>query len=94
VCGAHGSAIRDIEGIEGALQILVVVIILRFLGIVYGQERLWQEKLLDLGPGSVCFVDAFKLDAARRLNSGHRGDIIEPPDGFKGIGIEALVAVL
>jgi hypothetical protein len=94
VCGAHGSAVRDVEGVEGALQILVVVVIVRFLGIIYGQECLWQEEFLDLGPGSVRFVDAFELDAARRLDGGHGGDVIEPPNGFKGIGIEALTAIL
>ena len=47
--------------------------------------------MLHLCPRRVSFVDALELDAAR----GFVGrDFVEPLDGFAGIGVDALSAVL
>lgn len=47
--------------------------------------------MLHLSPRRVGFVDAFELDTAR----GFIGrDFVEPLDGFAGVGVDALSAVL
>jgi hypothetical protein len=47
--------------------------------------------LLHLAPRCVCFVDALKVDTVGGFVGG---DLVEPLDGFAGVGVDALGAIL
>lgn len=87
---AHGRLVGHVEGVEGALEVLVIVVVVR-LAVLHGEQRLGQEEVLDLGPGRVLLVDALELDAG----GGFIGrDFVEPLDGFACVCVDALVARL
>jgi hypothetical protein len=88
--GTHRGLVGHVEGVEGALQIFVVVILLG-LAVLHGEQRLWQEEFLHVAPCSVCLVDALEVDAF----GGFVGrDLVEPLDGFARVCVDALGAVL
>jgi hypothetical protein len=89
---AHGGLVGQIEGREGALEVLVVVVVVG-LAVFHGQQRLGEHELVHLGPGRVCFVDALELDAVGDF-ARDRGDVVEPFDGFARVGVDALSAGL
>jgi hypothetical protein len=92
VGGAHRGAVGHVEGVERALEILVVVVLVG-LAVFHGQKRLGQHELLHLGPCGIGLLDALKLDAVRDL-AGDRRDLVEPLDGFATVGVDALGARL
>ena len=47
--------------------------------------------MLHFCPGAVCLVDALELDAACSVVGR---DFVEPLNGFAGIGVDALSAIL
>jgi hypothetical protein len=93
VRGAHRGLVGHVEGVEGAFEVFVVLILVR-LAVVDGEQRLGQEELLDLGPRGVYFFAALELDAVRDFDGGHGGDVVEPLDGLAGIGVDAVAAIL
>jgi hypothetical protein len=92
VGGAHRGPVRHIEGVERALEILVVVVLVG-LAVFHGQQRLRQHEPLHLGPCGIGFLDALELDAVRDL-AGDGRDLVEPLDGFAAVGVDALGARL
>jgi hypothetical protein len=92
VGGAHGGLIRHVERIERALQVLVVVILLR-LAVLHGQQSLGQQELLHLGPCSILLLAALELHAVCDF-AGSGRDLVEPLDGFAAIGVDTLGACL
>jgi hypothetical protein len=92
MCGAHRGPVRHVERIKGALEILVVLILVR-LAVFHGQQRLGQHMLLYLAPRDVRLLDAFQFHAVSDF-ARHRRDLVEPFHGLAGVGVDALRAGL
>lgn len=93
VGGADRGAVGYIKGVERALQILMVFVLVRF-GVFHGEEGLRQLELLRLLPGGEHIVGPLELDASRVQDGRYGCDVVEPLDSLAGIGIDALVTFL